>query len=86
MKLLVPRQTVDQAGSVGASARRRSLLKAVNDVSEVHGSVLLVILTGPALDTLLVEVGLLERIQKRVYLLRNLVLLLSFSCSLLGGS
>ena len=85
VKLLMPRQAVDQTGSVGAPARRCRLLKAVNDISEIHGSVLLVVLAGPALDTLLVKVLLLERIQKRVYLLRDLVLLLSFGCSLLRG-
>ena len=73
--LLVPRQTVNKTGPVRAPARRCRLLKAINDVSEVHGSILLVVLAGPALDTLLVKVGLLEGIQKRVYLLLNLILL-----------
>ena len=62
--LLVPRQTVDQTWPIRAPARRCRLLKAVNDISEVHGPVRLVILAGPALDTLLVKIGLLEGIQK----------------------
>jgi len=52
------------------------MLKTVYDVTQVDGSVLLILLVGPPLNSGLVKVLLLEGAQERIYLLLDLVVLI----------
>ena len=70
----VPREGLDEAGARAAAGL--GLLEAVDDVAQVDGSVLLVLLVRPALDARRVDVALLEGVQERVDLLLDLVQLL----------
>ena len=57
---LVPGQTINKTWSVGAAARCRRLLEAINYIPQVHGTILLVVLVRPALNALLIKIGFLE--------------------------
>ena len=73
---LVPGQTINKTWSVGAAARCRRLLEAINYVPQVHGTILLVVLVRPALNALLIKIGFLEWVQEQANLLLDLILTL----------
>lgn len=72
---LLPRQTLDETWST-ATAARRCLLEAINDVAQVNGPIGLTLLIGPPLNAVLLNRLILEGAQKRVYLLVYLVILI----------